>query len=113
MDNENGKKALQEMLFLHLVALFQGAAMQQMGKLPNPLTQKIERDLEQSKMSIDILDMLKEKTKGNLSNTEQDFLDKLLFELHMNFVDESGKPDEPAATDEGAEEEKNDAHTSE
>ena len=105
MDNESGNQALQEMLFVHLIAMFQGAAMQQMGKLPNPVTQKIERDLEQSKMSIDMLDMLKEKTAGNLSSTEQDILDKMLFELHMNFVEESGKPDEPESTEEEAGEE--------
>jgi hypothetical protein len=105
MGDEIGTKARHEMLFVHLIALFQSAAMQQMGKLPNPLTNEIERDLEQSKLSIDILDMLKEKTKGNLSATEADFLDKLLFELHMNFVDESGKPaetDKPAEADKSA-----------
>lgn len=107
MDSENGKKALQEMLFVHLIAMFQAAAMQQMGKLPNPMTQKIERDLEQSKLSIDILDMLKEKTNGNLSGTEQDFLDKILFELHMNYVDESGKPAEPEGADTGEKGEEN------
>jgi len=34
-----------EILFLQLVAMFQYAAMQQMGKLPNPVSGKIERDL--------------------------------------------------------------------
>lgn len=106
MDIESDDKARQEMLFVHLIAMFQSAAMQQMGKLPNPATQKIERDLEQAKMSIDMIDMLKEKTTGNLSSTEQEFLDKLLFELHMNFVDESGKPDEQENSEEGAVEEK-------
>lgn len=96
MDTEDAKKAMQEMLFIQLIAMFQGAAMQQMGKLPNPVTQKIERDLEQAKMSIDMLDMLKEKTSGNLSGAEKDFLDKIVFELQMNYVDESKKPADSA-----------------
>lgn len=77
-----------ELLFLQLVSMFQVAAMQQMGKLVNPATNEAEKDLAQAKVSIDILDLLKEKTQGNLTKTEEDFLEKLLFELHMNYVDE-------------------------
>ena len=79
-------------LFMQLVIMFQGAAMQQMGKVMNPITQKIERDLEQAQTSIDILAMLQEKTKGNLSDEERRFLDHVLFELRMNYVDEANKP---------------------
>jgi hypothetical protein len=79
---------MREMLFLHTVAMFQAAAMQQLGKLPDPAGGEIAKDLAQAKITIDILDVLKEKTKGNLSKTESEFLDKVLFELHMNYVDE-------------------------
>lgn len=95
MEHESDADALHSLLFLHLIAMFQAAAMQHLGKILNPLTNTIERDLEQAKMSIDILDMLKAKTLGNLSKSEQDFLDKVVFELHMNYVDEAGKPGEP------------------
>ena len=57
-------------LFFSLIMTFQAAAMQQMGKLKNPLSDKIERDLQQAQLSIDILDMLQEKTRGNLSEEE-------------------------------------------
>ena len=92
-----------ELLFLQLVSMFEVAAMQQLGKLPNPITKEIERDLAQAKVSIDILDLLKNKTKGNLTDKEQDFLDKVLFELHMNYVDEvkSAKDDTADAKNEG------------
>jgi hypothetical protein len=54
-------------LFFSLIMTFQAAALQQMGKMKNPLSDKIERDLPQAQLSIDILDMLEEKTRGNLS----------------------------------------------
>ena len=77
-----------EMLFLQVVSMFQVAAMQQMGKIPNPMTNEMEKDLDQAKMSVDILAMLKEKTKGNLSKQEEEFLAKIVFESQMNYLDE-------------------------
>ena len=56
-----------DQLFIQLMYIFHSSAMVALGKLKNPATDKIERDLEQAKQSIDILEMLKEKTKGNLS----------------------------------------------
>lgn len=91
----------QKALFLNLVLTFQHAAFQQMGKLPNPMTNKIERDLDQARMSIDMLDMLKVRTAGHLSEDETRMLDHILRELKLNFVDELGKDKEapPASTD--------------
>jgi hypothetical protein len=78
-------------LLFSLIMTFQAAAMQQMGKLKNPISDKIERDLQQAQLSIDILDMLEEKTKGNLSDDESRFLKGILQELKLNYVDESTK----------------------
>jgi len=83
-----------EFHFIQLVLMFQTAAMQQMGKLENPITKKVERDLEQAKFSIDMLEMIQQKTKGNLSENEKKFLDHILFELRMNYVDEVSKDKE-------------------
>jgi hypothetical protein len=80
-------------LFLHLVAMFQFAAMQQMGKLPNPVTGKIERDLAQASVSIDMLEMLQARTQSHRSVRESEYLDKVLFELRMNYVDEKKHPE--------------------
>jgi hypothetical protein len=87
-----------EQLFLQLVAMFQFAAMQQMGKLPNPVTGQIERDLAQARASIDIVEMLQSKTAGTCSAREKEFLDKVLFELRMNYVDEVNRPGGEGAT---------------
>jgi hypothetical protein len=80
-----------KLLFTQLIVMLHGAGMQQMGKVKNPLTDKIERDLAQAQFSIDMLDMIKEKMKGNLSSDEERFLQSLLQELKLNFVDEANK----------------------
>jgi PIN domain nuclease of toxin-antitoxin system len=41
-------------MFFYLISSFEMAALQQMGKIKNPLNDKIERDLEQAKFSIDL-----------------------------------------------------------
>ncbi len=93
-----------ELLFLHLVSMLQLAAMQQMGKMPNPVSGKIERDLEHARASIDMVEMLHAKTAGQRTVAESEFIDKVLFELRMNYVDESKRagteaaaPDAPGA----------------
>lgn len=87
---QNGEQSITDDVsqFIQLVAMFQLAARQQMGKMVNPLTNEVERDLQHAKASIDMLEMLKTKTKGNLSEVESEFLDKILFELHLEYVDE-------------------------
>ena len=75
-------------LFLGLVHSFQAAAMQQMGKIMNPYTQEIERDLRQARLSIDMLEMLQERTSGNLTGEESRFLTHVLTELRLNYVAE-------------------------
>jgi hypothetical protein len=86
---ESEKK--EEALFVQLVLMFQAAAMQQMGKVQNPVTQSMERNLEQARFSIDILEMIQKRTKNNLSENEGKFLEHALFELRMNYVDEMNK----------------------
>lgn len=75
-------------LFLGLIHSFQAAAMQQLGKTANPYTQKIERDLPQAKLSIDVLEMLQTRTSGNLVAEEARFLQHVLTELRLNYVAE-------------------------
>lgn len=86
-------KQKHEIMFTQLVLMFHTAAMQQLGKLKNPLTDAVERNLEAAQNSIDLLDMLKEKTRGNLSGDENRLLLQVIQELKLNFVDEAGKPE--------------------
>ena len=75
--------------FVQLVAMFQMAAMQAMGKLINPVTEEVELDLDQARGSIEMLEMLQRRTEGNRTAEETELFEKILFELRMNFVDES------------------------
>ena len=80
-----------KILFTQLVVMLHTAGMQQMGKLKNPVTGQINRDLGQAQLSIDMLDMISEKTRGNLSSEEERLLKSLLQELKLNYVDEVNK----------------------
>ena len=100
--------------FFQLVYGLQMAAMQQMGKIASPITGKMERSLEAAQSSIDMLSMLEEKTRNNLTKEESELLKNILFELRMNFVDESKKSEESAAEKEkegSVEEEKKEEKT--
>ena len=77
-----------EILLTQVVFMFQTAAIQQMGKLKNPLSDKVEKNLEQAQMSIDILEMFHQKMKGNLSESENRMFNDVLRELKLNYVDE-------------------------
>lgn len=84
-----------EALFLSIVYSFHAAAMQQMGKIPNPFTGKVERDLDAARGTIDVLAMFRKKTEGNLTDRESRVLTGLITELQLNYVDEGKR--EPAA----------------
>jgi hypothetical protein len=84
--------------FYQLVWSMQAAAWQQMGKVASVVTGKLERDLDQAKNSIDMLEMIQRKTKGNLNEQEKNTLDQVLYELRMNYVDELKKPAEESKT---------------
>jgi len=90
--NESEKK--DEFHFIQLVITFQTAAIQQMGKLQNPITKKVERNLDQARFSIDMLEMIQNKTQNNLSENEKKFLEHTLFELRMNYLDEVKKEEQ-------------------
>jgi hypothetical protein len=79
-------------VFISLVLSIQMAAMQQMGKVASPITGKVERDLNQCRASIDMLEMISRKTKGNLEPDEEKIINNVLYELRMNYMDEANKP---------------------
>jgi uncharacterized protein DUF1844 len=84
--------------FLSLMMSLATAAWSQLGKVPNPVTQKIEKDVEQARISIEFLRMLQEKTEGNLSVKEEELLNNTVSDLELNFADEIRKSDSDKAT---------------
>ncbi|NCD22807.1 MAG: DUF1844 domain-containing protein [Spartobacteria bacterium] len=86
-------------LFQGLVISLAAATMQHLGKTLSPVTNKIEKNLPAAQSTIDMLDMLDAKTKGNLSEQEAKLLKSILAELKLNYVETlNEKPAEtPAA----------------
>jgi len=80
-----------DQLFIQLLYIFHASAMQSLGKLKSPITGKIEKNLEQAKQSIEMLEMLKEKTVNNLNPELSKALETFLSEVRLNFVEESHK----------------------
>lgn len=89
-------------IFTSLVMMFSASAMQHLGKTVNPLTNKVEINLDGARFSIDTLAMLREKTRGNLDGDEETLLNDALASLQLNFVEagssatasKSEKPDD-------------------
>lgn len=74
-----------------VVSLAASAAMQ-FGDVPGPDGQVIEADLVGAGQLIDILSMLQEKTKGNLTEDEDHLLSNVLFELRLRYVEATKPP---------------------
>ncbi len=80
-------------LFMGLVYSLTQSAFISLGKLPDPMTGNIDRNLPQASQTIDLLAALQEKTKGNLEEEEDKFLSRTISDLRLNYVDEVNKPE--------------------
>ena len=80
-----------KMDFPTLVLSLTTTAMLQMGLVPDPVSQKVEKNLPAARQTIDILEILKDKTQGNLKPDEARLLDRCLHDLKMSFVQSSHK----------------------
>lgn len=65
------------------------SAFYQLGEVPDPLTGKTELNLPAVHQTIDMLMMLKEKTKGNLTPEEAKLMEQMIYELQMKYVAKS------------------------
>lgn len=84
----------QQLLFMMLIQQHQQIAMMGMGKIKNPATDKIEKDLQSAKYAIDTLLMLQEYTEGNLPKEVKNYLDHILNTLRLNYADEKDKKED-------------------
>ena len=92
MSEDQMKK--EDQLFIHLVNTFVQSAWISLGKVKSPVSDTLERNLEQATYYIDLLDMLQTKMKGNLSEWEEQYIIHSLSELKLNFIDEQKKGDQ-------------------
>ncbi|MCL5006006.1 MAG: DUF1844 domain-containing protein [Acidobacteria bacterium] len=73
--------------FATLVSYLSTTAMFQLGLLPGPGGEYISPDFVNCRRTIDLLEVLQEKTRGNLSAEEARLLDEVLYELRMSFIE--------------------------
>lgn len=78
----------EEQLFDNLISSLVHSVWVSLGKIKNPMTDKIERNLFAASMNIDMLDMLYKRMDGNLSEKEEAYLSHILSELKMNYIEE-------------------------
>ena len=62
-----------------------------LGKMKNPVTDKTEVDLRSASLQIDMLEMINSRMEASLDKNEKQYIDKILSELKMNFVEEEKK----------------------
>ena len=75
--------------FASFVLSLATSAMMHMGEIPDPVTGRPVESLPAARQTIDVLYILKEKTKGNLTADEQRLMDSLLYELRLKFLAKS------------------------
>lgn len=73
--------------FAMLVSYLSTTAMFQLGLLPGPGGEYIPADLANASRTIELLEVLQEKTRGNLSSPEARLLDEVLYELRMTYLE--------------------------
>lgn len=86
VNGEEGAQQAGKINFLHFLYGLSVQTQIALGMISNPVTKKYERDLDVAKYHIDILEMLKEKTEGNLNTDEKSYLEQTLTDLRMRYV---------------------------
>jgi len=79
-------------LLMQLIYMFHTSAMQALGKIADP-TGQVSLNLEYVSQTIDLMEMLKVKTKGNITDEIEKVLDEMLSELYINYSDEKANSD--------------------
>lgn len=65
------------------------SAAMALGLAPDPQSNKLQKDKNMAKFNIDLLVMLKDKTKGNLSKEETQFIESVISDLQIKFVQDN------------------------
>ena len=80
------RELLYEFGFSTFILSLSTSALVNLGELPDPITNKKEINLQLAKQTIGIIEMLKEKTRGNLTTDEEDLIDNVLCEVRLKYI---------------------------
>lgn len=81
-----------------LFMMFASSALINLGAVPDPETDERRLDLGQAQAAIDVLLMLRDKTRGNRSEQESRLLEDILYDLQMRFVRAARGPAQASAS---------------
>ena len=87
---EEQPRPVPEVNFSAFVYSLSTSALVHLGEIPEPITEKMDKNLPLAKQTIDILGILQEKTKGNLTQEEENLLNSFLYDLRMRYVKAMG-----------------------
>lgn len=82
-----GRTALPDINFTTFTMSLSTQALVHLGEVEDPITRTAATDLDAAKQLIDILGMLREKTRGNLDENEERLLDAILYDLRLRYVE--------------------------
>ena len=83
---------LPEIDFTHFMFSLSTSALIQLGEIEDPFTKNLVKNLPLAKQTIDLVGMLQEKTKGNLTPDEEKVMQYVLYDLRMRYVKSAGSP---------------------
>ena len=95
--NKNDKSSvtgLPKITFSSFILSLSSSALFHFGEIPDPVTNKKQKNIEQAKQTIDILELLEKKTVNNLEKDEAVLLENLLYDLRMRYVNETKNMDQ-------------------
>ncbi|MGH7948378.1 MAG: DUF1844 domain-containing protein [Candidatus Binataceae bacterium] len=81
-----------EINFSTFVVSLSTEALSMLGEIPDPVSGERRRDLTAAQQIIDIIGMLRDKTRGNLDHDEEQLVDAILFDLRMKYVEIARQP---------------------
>lgn len=84
--HDEDKEFLPPLDFSSIVFPFYTQALVKLGLMEDPLKKTAEGNLDFAKRLIDLLDLLRDRTKGNLNEEEEKFLESCLLQLKMNYM---------------------------
>jgi hypothetical protein len=85
-DTSAQKGPLPEIDFTNFIFSLSTSVLIQLGEIQDPFTEKSSKNLPLAMQTIDLIGMLKEKTKGNLTSEEERLIDHVLYDLKMRYV---------------------------
>jgi hypothetical protein len=89
-DTSQQQMPLPEINFVNFIFSLSTSALIQLGEIQDPISKKADKNLPLAKQTIDLIGMLMEKTKGNLTPDEEKLLETILYDLRMRYVKAAG-----------------------